>query len=86
MWNGLSIKGEKKSDLRYVKISGAKTAIMLKEGSLNIHNCIIQNSAKRGLFAIQSNLKITKTLFRNNAIGAHLATHNESYFEENRFL
>ncbi|NLG39571.1 MAG: hypothetical protein GX545_06585 [Fibrobacter sp.] len=86
VWNGLSIKGEKKSDLRYVKISGAKTAIMLKEGSLNIHNCIIQNSAERGLFAIQSNLKITKTLFRNNAIGAHLATHNESYFEENRFL
>src|SRR5574344_912501 len=81
VWNGISITGPKKSDLRFVEISGAKTGVVLQQGSLTIQDTKIADASERGLFAIQSNLKMIHCFFKNNPIGVHLASKSEAYLE-----
>ena len=78
-WQGITITGDQRAEIRNVHISDAAVGIAIENGSMDLKDAKIENTSVRGIYARNASVAISDCEFTNNA-----ETHvSSSKIEEN---
>lgn len=84
-WKGISITGDERAEIRHLQISDAEAAIAVENGSMDFQNSSVENTSVRGVFARNSEIKVSDCEFKGNRVAVHISNYADGSIERSTF-
>lgn len=86
-WNGIFISSGELAEFSNAVILHAKTAIVVENGEVALHNTKINHSTERGVYAHNAIVSITNSGFmQNKGAAVHLSNYSRANIEKSDFI
>ena len=84
-WKGVFITGDERAEIRNLQISDAEVAIAVENGSMDLQNVSVENTSVRGVFARNSEIKVSDCEFSKNRVAVHISNYANGSIERSKF-
>ena len=84
-WNGVTITGEERAEIRNVHVSDAAVGIAVENGSMDLQDAKIENTSVRGVYARNATVNISDCEFQGNEVGLHLSNYSVASVVRGKF-
>ena len=84
-WKGVFISGDERAEIRNLQISDAEVAIAVENGSMDLQNTSVENTSVRGVFARNSEIKVSDCEFSKNRVAVHISNYADGSIERSKF-
>lgn len=84
-WKGVFITGDERAEIRNLQISDAEAAIAVENGSMDLQNVSVENTSVRGVFARNSEIKVSDCEFSKNRVAVHVSNYANGSVERSKF-
>lgn len=81
-WQGITITGDQRAEIRNVHISDAAVGIAVENGSMDLKDAKIENTSVRGIYARNASVAISDCEFTNNQVALDVS--NYAYADVDR--
>ena len=84
-WNGITITGDERAEIRNVVVSDAVAGIAVENGAMDLQNAKIENTAARCIYVRNASVNISDCEFTGNAVGLHISNYAIANVERGTF-
>ena len=84
-WNGVTITGDQRAEIRNIQISDATVAIAIENGSMDLQSAIIENTSVRGIYARNASVSIVDCGFDKNQVALQVSNYAQATVERTEF-
>ena len=85
-WKGVFITGDERAEIRNLQISDAEVAIAVENGSMDLQSTSVENTSVRGVFARNSEVKVSDCEFSKNRVAVHVSNYADGSIERSKFM